>query len=507
MAPSSSPGPRADVVVIGSGIGGATTALALARLGVDVLVVERGERLPREPENWSPRAVFMDRRYKPAERWLDGEGKAFRPGVHYVVGGNSKVYGASLPRFREADFGAIEHLDGTSPAWPFTYADLEPYYTEAERIYGVHGSTGDDPTEPWRSTPFPFPALAHEPYVAHLEERLRQLGVHPSANAMAVDLREGGTCIRCRTCDGFPCMVGAKGDAETRALDPALASGHVRLLTGTRVRRIVTDGTGRRVKELIAEGPEGATSITGGRFVLAAGAVNSAALLLASADDGHPHGLANGSDQVGRNFMMHDNAHIAAVDLLHANDVTFQKTLSVNDWYLDGGDGYPLGSMQLIGKVQGVMMKSWATRWPQLILDQVAHRSVEWLLMAEDLPSPDDRVTVDASGGVRTARAPGGRATQRRLHKRASRLLRGAGYQLIATQPFDISMNSHQCGTLRCGTDGATSVLDPLCRSHDIDNLWVIDGGFFPSSAAMNPALTIAAQALRVVAESELAAG
>jgi len=281
----------------------------------------------------------------------------------------------------------------------------------------------------------------------------------------------------------------------------------VRLLTGTRVRRIVTDGTGRRVKELIAEGPEGATSITGGRFVLAAGAVNSAALLLASADDGHPHGLANGSDQVGRNFMMHDNAHIAAVDLLHANDVTFQKTLSVNDWYLDGGDGYPLGSMQLIGKVQGVMMKSWATRWPQLILDQVAHRSVEWLLMAEDLPSPDDRVTVDASGGVRTTRAPGGRTTQRRLHKRASRLLRDAGYQLIATQPFDISMNSHQCGTLRCGTDGATSVLDPLCRSHDIDNLWVIDGGFFPSSAAMNPALTIAAQALRVVAESELAAG
>ncbi|MCY7417294.1 MAG: GMC family oxidoreductase, partial [Chloroflexi bacterium] len=352
-------GPKAEVVIIGSGIGGATTALALGLRGVDVLVVERGERLPREPENWSPRAVFIDRRYKPVEQWLDGDGRAFLPGVHYVVGGNSKVYGASLPRFREVDFGAVEHLDGTSPAWPFTYADLEPYYGLAERMYLVHGSTGEDPTEPWRSSPFPFAALPHEPYVADLADRLRQLGVHPSANAMAVDRRAGGTCIRCRTCDGFPCMVGAKGDAETCAIDPALETGHVRLLSGTLVDRIVTDATGRRVSHLLANGPQGPVKIHGSRFVLAAGAVNSAALLLASADDRHPHGLANGSDQVGRNFMMHDNAHIVAVDVSRSNDVTFQKTLSVNDWYHDGGDGYPLGSMQLIGKVQGVMMKSW----------------------------------------------------------------------------------------------------------------------------------------------------
>jgi len=500
-------GPKAEVVIIGSGIGGATTALALARRGVDVLVVERGERLPREKENWSPRAVFMDRRYKPTERWLDGSGRTFLPGVHYFVGGNSKVYGASLPRLREADFGPLEHLDGTSPSWPFTYSDLEPYYAQAEGMYGVHGTTGEDPTEPWRSSSFPYPALAHEPYVADLAARLRRLGVHPSANSMAVDIREGGTCIRCRTCDGFPCMVGAKGDAETRAIDPALETGNVRLLTGTRVRRLVTDATGRRVSHLIADGPDGPVSITGSRFVVAAGAVNSAALLLASADDWHPRGLANGSDQVGRNFMMHDNAHIAAVDLRRRNDVGFQKTLSVNDWYLDGGDGYPLGSLQLIGKVQGVMMKSWATRWPQRLLEEVAGRSVEWLLMAEDLPSPNDRVTIDPSGSIRTTRASGGRTTQRRLHRRASRLLRDAGYDLIATQPFDISMNSHQCGTLRCGTDAAASVLDPWCRSHDVANLWGIDAGFFPSSGAMNPALTIAAQALRVVAESELATG
>ena len=496
---------RADVVIIGSGMGGATTALALARHGVTVLVLERGDRLPREPENWSPRAVFIQRRYKPSERWRDGRGRSFSPGVHYVVGGNTKVYGASLPRLREQDFAAVEHLEGTSPAWPFSYADLEPYYAEVEQLYRVHGTTGEDPTEPWRSTPFPYPPVPHEPYVADLAQRLRSLGVHPSATAMGVDLRDGGTCIRCATCDGFPCQVSAKSDAERCALDPAIATGNVCLVTGTRVRRIVTDHTGRRVDHVIAEGPLGALTVTGSKFVLAAGAVNSAALLLASANDRHPHGLANSSDQVGRNFMMHNNAHIAAVDLNRRNDVVFQKTLSVNDWYHDGGDGFPLGTMQLLGNVQGVMMKSWATRVPLPVLDRIARRSVEWLVMTEDLPAPDNRVTVDAEATITTTRVARGTSTHRRLLRRAKKLLRSAGYDAVATQPFDISMNSHMCGTVVAGLDPTTSVLDPLCRSHDVANLWVIDGGFFPSSAAMNPALTIAAQALRVVAESDLA--
>jgi choline dehydrogenase-like flavoprotein len=497
----------ADVVIVGSGMGGGTTAHALARRGVDVLVLERGERVPREPENWSPRAVFVDRRYKPAERWLDGAGRGFAPGVHYVVGGNTKVYGASLPRFREQDFAAVEHEDGISPAWPFRYADLEPYYGEAEAMYRVHGATGEDPTEPWRSTAFPYPALEHEPYIADLAERLRAQGVSPSVNAIGVDRRDGGTCIRCSTCDGFPCRLGAKSDAETCGIDPALATGSARLLTGVRVRRIVTDGSGRRVDHLVAEDRDGRIEVTGGKFVLAAGAVNSAALLLASAGGKHPRGLANSSGLVGRNFMMHNNAHIVAVDLNRRNDVTFQKTLSVNDWYLDGGDGRPLGAMQLIGKVQGVMMKTVAPRVvPRAALDQVARRSVEWLIMAEDLPSRDSRVTVDGAGRITTARVARGVATHRRLLQRAKRLLRAAGYDAIFTQQFDISMNSHQCGTVVAGTEPATSVLDPWCRAHDVENLWVIDGGFFPSSAAMNPALTIAAQALRVAAESGLAA-
>jgi choline dehydrogenase-like flavoprotein len=496
----------AEVVIVGSGMGGGTTALALARRGVDVLVLERGERLPREAANWSPEAVFLQHRYKPGERWLDGAGRPFAPGVHYVVGGNTKVYGASLPRFRERDFGKVEHLDGVSPAWPFDYASLEPYYGEAERVYAVHGTTGEDPTEPWRSTPFPYPALEHEPYIAALGERLRAQGLHPSANAMGVDRREGGKCIRCATCDGFPCPLGAKSDAETCGVEPALATGFARLATGIRVRRIVADSSGSRLDHLVADTADGPVTVTASRFVLAAGAVNSAALLLASADTNHPAGLANSSGQVGRNLMLHNNAHIVAVDLDRRNDVTFQKTLSVNDWYHDGGDGFPLGAMQLIGKVQGSMMRAAAPRGvPRHVLDRIAGRSVEWLIMAEDLPSPGSRVTVDADGRITTARIARGVGAHRRLLTRAKRVLRAAGYDAVLTQHFDISMNSHQCGTVVSGSDPRTSVLDPWCRAHDVENLWVVDGGFFPSSAAMNPALTIAAQALRVVAESDLA--
>jgi choline dehydrogenase-like flavoprotein len=467
-------------------------------------VVERGEAIPKEAANLSPREVFINRRYKPAETWRDGSGRSFRPGVHYVVGGNTKVYGASLPRFRESDFGRVEHHEGISPAWPFSYADLEPYYGQAERLYNVHGATGSDPSEPWRSEPYPFEAVPHEPYVAALADRLRSAGVSPSPTSMGIDLRPEGACIRCSTCDGFPCAFDAKGDSDTCALRPAIATGNVRLLTGTRVTRICTDSSPRVVSHLEAEGPDGPVRIVGDRYVIAAGAANSAALLLASANADHPTGLANSSDQVGRNFMMHNNAHIACMDLDRINEVVFQKTLQVNDWYHDGGDGRPLGTLQMLGKVQGIMMKSWATRVPLAALDVFAARSVEWLVMTEDLPSPDNRVTLDGDGTIRVTRTAVGTSTHRTLLRRAKQLMRKAGYDIIGVQPFDISMNSHMCGTLVAGNDPGRSVLDPWCRTHDVENLWVLDSGFFPSSAAMNPALTIAAQALRAVAESPL---
>ena len=496
---------RADVVVIGSGMGGGTVAWALAQRGIDVLVVERGERIPSEEANWSPREVFLKKRYKPTETWLDHSGRSFRPGVHYVVGGNTKVYGASLPRFRESDFTRVEHHEGISPAWPFSYAEIEPYYLAAEKLFRVHGTTGEDPSEPWRSAPFPFPAVTHEPYVSQLADRLRAAGVAPSSTCMGIDLRSFGACIRCATCDGFPCRVGAKSDAETVGIDPALETGKARLLSGVRVTRLVTEGSAGRVSHLEAQGANGPVTIIGERYVLAAGAVNSAALLLASASSDHPGGLANSSDQVGRNFMMHNNAHIAAIDLDRRNDVVFQKTLQVTDWYSDGGDGFPLGALQMLGKVQGVMMKSWATIVPLPVLNLVADRSVEWLVMTEDLPHADNRVTLTSEGQIKVSRRAIGTSTHKRLHRRATKLMRAAGYDVIATQPFDIRMNSHMCGTVVAGDDARRSVLDAHCRTHDVENLWVLDASFFPSSAAMNPALTIAAQALRSVAESSLA--
>ena len=315
---------------------------------------------------------------------------------------------------------------------------------------------------------------------------------------MGVDLRPAGRVSGAGTCDGFPCPYRAKSDAETCAFEPALRSGSVELVTGARVRRIEASGGGRHVDHLVVEGPDGVQQVHGGRYVLAAGAVNSAALLLASTGPGYLAGLANGSGLVGRNFMMHNNAHIAAVDLNRRNDATFTKTLSVNDWY------HELGTLQLIGKVQGVMMKSWARRVPLPLLDSLARRSVEWLVMSEDLPHPDNRVTLAGDGTITTTRAARNTAVHRRLHRRARSLLRACGYDLVFTQWFDISMNSHQCGTAVAGSDPVSSVLDPWCRAHEVDNLWVVDGSFFPSSAAMNPALTIAAQALRVVAESDL---
>ena len=490
----------AAVVVIGSGIGGATTAFALAKKGIDVLVIERGDYLPKEPENWSPQAIFIDQRYKPTEKWLDGSGKEFGPGVHYFVGGNSKVYGAALPRFREADFGEIKHLEGISPAWPFRYADIEPYYCQAEELYKVHSTAGIDPTDPPRSKQFPFPAIAHEGYVIDLEKRFRKIGLHPFPNAMGIDLGENGKCIRCSTCDGFACKVDAKSDAQSCALDQALKTGNVRILTNSKVERLVADESGEAISHIVVSGKNGEFKVHGQRFVLSAGAVNSAALMLKS-------GVGNSSGLVGRNFMMHINSHVATFDPMRKNDLTFQKTLSFNDWYFDGGKGYPLGAVQLIGKVTGLMMKSFAKKVPLSFLNYIADHSVEFVLMTEDLPDPENRIEVTEGGRIQVFLKQRGMKTHMELLKKAKRYLRKSGYKAIFRQPFDISMNSHQCGTVKAGNDPQSSVLDQYCKSHDLSNLYVIDGGFFPSSAAMNPALTIAAQALRVVAESGLAKG
>ena len=488
-----------DIVIIGAGVGGGTLAYALRNSGAKVLILEQGDYLPQEPQNWEPRAIFDQARYKPPEEWHDAAGGTFKPGVHYYVGGNSKVYGAALPRFRREDFGAIEHEGGTSLPWPISYDELEPYYAEAERIYLVHGSAGEDPTEPPRSGDFPFPPVPHEPYIEELRGRLAEQGLHPFHYPMGIDLRDGGRCIRCKTCDGFPCKVLAKADADVCCVRPALASPDVTLWTNTRVNRLLTDASGRRVTAAEIERDGQTMQVQTGTFVVACGAVNSAMLLFRSANSMHPDGLANGSGQVGRNYMVHNNTALMAVHPTRVNPTVFQKTMAVNDFYFKAPDfPYPLGNMQMLGKLQAGMLTAAKPGVPRPVLQAMANRSVDWWIMSEDLPSPDNRVELAPDGGVRVHWQANNMVAHRRLVDAARTMMKRAGYPFVFTEPMGIATNSHQCGTARFGTDPATSVLDPYCRAHDVENLYVMDSSFFPSSAAMNPALTIAAQALRV---------
>ena len=489
-----------DILIIGTGAGGGTLAYALRDCGARIGLVERGDFLPQEPQNWDAHAVFDAGRYKAKETWHNADGGTFSPGVHYFVGGNTKVYGAALPRFRRQDFAAIEHEGGVSPAWPISYDDLEPYYERAERIYRVHGADGDDPSEPPRAAPFPFPPVPHEPAIATLAERLRAQGLHPNYLPLGIDLRPGGHCIRCKTCDGFPCRVHAKSEAEVCCVRPALESPNVELLARTYARRLLTGPDGRRVTSVEVERDGERMELRAETIVVACGAANSAALLLRSANDRRPNGLANSSGLVGRNYMVHNNTALMAIHPTRRNPTVFQKTLAVNDFYLHGDDGwpYPLGNLQMLGKLQAGMLTAAQPLVPRPLLQAIAGRGVDWWVMSEDLPDPENRVTLAPDGAIRVYWRPNNLRGHERLIAAARRMMRRAGYPIVLTQRMGIETNSHQCGTLRFGHDPAAAVLNPFCKAHDLENLYVVDGSFFPSSAATNPALTIAAQALRV---------
>ena len=489
-----------DFIIIGTGMGGGALAYALGDSGASILLLERGDFLPQEPQNWQVDAVFRQNRYKPAENWIDAaDGSGFKPGVHYFVGGNTKVYGAALPRFRLEDFGALEHEGGTAPAWPLSYFDLEPYYNLAESLFFVHGKAGEDPTEPPRTQPYPYPQVAHEPYIAALIAKLRAQGLRPYCLPMTVDLRQGGRCIRCQTCDGFPCKLHAKGDAEVCLLRPALQRRQVELWTKALARRVLTDQRGKRAIAVEVERAGDALTVSADRIVVACGAVNSAILLLRSANGLHPNGLANSSGLLGRNYMMHNNTALTAVAPLKRNPTVFQKTMAVNDFYFGDEDfKWPMGNIQALGKLQAGMLSAAKPYLPKPLLRAMANRSMDWWVMSEDLPDAQNRVFLGPGGKTRVRWQPNNRVAHRQLIRRAIRMMRRAGYRFVFSETLGIETNSHQCGTARFGDDPASSVLDPFCRTHDIANLYVVDSSFFPSSTAMNPALTICAQALRV---------
>jgi choline dehydrogenase-like flavoprotein len=493
-----------DVAIIGAGVGGGTMAWALRDSGARVLILEHGDFLPREWQNWSARAVHHDGRYRNSAAWVGPDGVAAVPGNYHYVGGSSKLYGATLPRLRPPDFGEVHTRDGVSPAWPVTYRQMEPFYERAEELFWVHGDDSDADGAP-RAHPFPFPALAHEPPIARLARRLQRQGLHPIHLPQAVDWRPGGKCVLCRTCDSYSCLVDAKGDADVCAIRPALQSPTVRLVTNAEVRRIVTGDDGSSVTRLEVGHASGPLTVTAARYVLAAGAVNSAALLLRSRGPASPDGVANRSGMVGRNYMAHPSTFVVGVLPARENHITYEKTLAFNDWYFAGPTTeFPLGHVQNVGKLQGWTIKS-HRRWvPRSILEWMTERSVDFIAMTEDLPHPDSRVTVDDAGQIHLNWFATNVESHAELVRRTVRALRRCGYPFVFTQRLPWSATSHQCGTAAMGADPATSVVDPDCRSHDVDNLWIVDTSVFPSSAAVNPALTVAANVMRVAAQGTL---
>ena len=489
-----------DLIIVGAGIGGGTIAHELAGRGLSVLMLERGERLAQEPDNWSVSAVFYEKKYHSGEIWRDRQGKEFMPGIFYYVGGNSKFYGAAAVRFRDRDFDEVRHEGGIAPAWPISYDEIEPYYARAEEIMGTHGNAGEDPIEPDRKgKPFPYPHMGHEPEIERLRVKLEKRGLKPFGLPMNIDYHNGGACARCMTCDGFACKIHAKGDGETRLVNPALAKGDVTLVVGARVDRILTNEDGSRATA-VEYSKGGRTYRPEARIIVcAAGAINTAALLLRSASDAHQTGLGNrSSDQLGRNYMAHNNSMMMAVSPFRRNRVQFQKTLSVNDYYYDApGFPYPLGNVQGLGKLQGTMLSANVPFVPDWLMNAFAERSVDWWIMSEDLPDANNRVTLDTDGTIRLNYTENNMKAHSKLVRLWRRHMWALGYPITITKKMDISISLHQCGTARFGADPGTSVLDPMCRSWDVPNLFVVDASFLPSSTGFNPSLTIVAQGLR----------
>ena len=505
-----------EVVIIGSGAGGGTLAYRLAPSGKKILILERGDFVPREKANWDPKLVNLEGKYQTKEHWYDKDGRPLHPHTNYYVGGNTKFFGAALFRLRRQDFGVLQHEGGISPEWPISYDELEPYYSEAERLYEVHGQRGEDPTEPDASSPYPFPAVTHEPRIQQLSDDLHSLGLKPFHTPLGVRLDERNPetskCIRCNTCDGFPCLVHAKSDAHVMCVEPALRYANVSLLRNTLVRKLETSTSGREITGIIVEQNGKFDRFSADVVVVSCGAINSAALLLRSANDRHPYGLANGSDVVGRHYMGHTNSVLMAISKC-PNPTIFQKSLSVNDFYFGSEDWpFPMGHISFVGKLDAETLRAGAPAIaPGWSLEAMARHSLDFWLTSEDLPDPNNRVSLNRDGEIVLAYTPNNQKAHEKLIHKLEHALNHIKCEehdqchqglfarsLFLGQRIPLAGVAHQNGTIRFGDDPATSALDRNCKAHELDNLYVVDGSFFPSSAAVNPALTIIANALRV---------
>ena len=497
-----------DIVIIGSGVGGSTVAAGLAATGADILVLEAGDFIADRPENRDQRAIFQCGHFRPKETWYEADGTGFNPGNYYNVGGNSKFYGAVLSRYRREDFEEMQHGEGVSPAWPFPYEVLEPWYSRAESLYEVRGNLGDDPTEPVHSGNYAYPPVPDEPPIADVRARLKAKGLHPFSLPLGVDI--DAWLSKARTpWDAHPNSRDGKMDAETAALLKALEYPNVRLETNAKVTKLEAGENGRIERVHYRKNGEDLT-VAPKLVILSAGAVQSAVLLLRSADARHKNGLANSSDQVGRNFMNHNSSAVIAVSPTYRNTSIYQKTFGFNDFYLsDGSGGPPLGNVQLLGRISAKVLRGslpWAPEW---LLHTMTSHAIDFYAMSEDVPNPESRVMVDGDRIVLQWQRTNWDA-HLALVAKLKAVLRSIGFPIVLSKPFDKRTPSHQCGTVRIGNDPASAPLDPFCRAYDHRNLFVVDASFLPTSAAVNPALTVASQALRVadhIASQDLQVG
>lgn len=483
-----------DVIIVGTGAGGGTLARKLAPTGKKILVLERGEFAARESSEAQDIELFKKETFHAPEQWYDENGEPFRPQMGYCVGGNTKIYSGVLMRMRDRDFETVQHQDGVSPAWGLKYADFEPYYTEAEKLYQVHGKSGDDPTEPHHSEDYPFPEVAHESHVQMVCDGLSKQGLHPAY---------------------LPLGLGDQGrtDAEDSGITPALKFENVTLKTSAHVVCLHTNPSGTAIKAVQAKIGEQSYLFLGDIVVLSCGAINSAALLLRSQNETHPNGIANSSDQVGRNLMKQQLSVVVQL-MADANSGLFQRTVSVNDFYWGDKDyHYPMGHVQNSGGIlQDVIFteappvfSAVSRKMPSFGIRQLAVRSLGWWLQSEDLPNSNNRIRF-VGDKLHIDYAPSNVEAHDRLVYRWIDVLK----QVESLQPMmfnrvshprsdmPVPVVAHQCGTCRFGEDPKTSVLNLNCRAHEVDNLYVVDSSFFLSSASVSPALTVIANALRV---------
>ena len=497
-----------DIIIVGSGAGGSTLAYKLADSGKNILIIERGDFIPIEKENWDSEAVFVKKKFTTTERWLDKEHKEFQPGQHYNVGGNTKLYGAALFRMRENDFNEVKHYGGVSPKWPISYYDLKKYYLEAEKLYAVHGERGSDPTEPEEENPYLYIPLKHEPRIQQVFDELKNAGLHPFPLPIGLNpnaKNKASAPFILDRFDGFPDPTEHKADAHINALRKALQLDNVSLMTNAQVTKLYTNNSGTAISKMDVLHDDEVITLTANLVILSCGAINSAILLLKSANFIFPAGLANSSVIVGRKYMFHNNSAMIALSTT-PNDSKFGKTFGINDFYHKSDEfEFPLGHIQMLGKSDKTQISTDSPiPAPGFTFEMMTKHSVDFWLDSEDLPDPNNRITLE-NQKIKINYTPNNLKGHHLLMDKLKYSLKHSGSfshfmpkNIYFGKDMDIAAVAHQNGAIRFGTDPKLSVLDTFCRSHDIKNLFVVDGSFFVSSSAVNPALTLMAMALRV---------